>query len=446
MMRPDGTTAAQGPLRIHHPAAPDRSALISASLAAVTMALLLARGMILTPDGWAYWEGAVSMLAGRGYTYFGGQPIHAFPPAFSALLAVVSAGIGVSGATLALVLVGLAAAAAFAWTSVYARLCGDGPGSGAGKTLIATYVAVCVGGWNQALLADTLGIVLLGAVAWWVARGAAAQAPATTDLIGLAIALVALVLTRNSGLAFLPAVVVVLWIGARRASIARRLAILTAGLLLPLAMAWVIGAALGQTRVRVVAPGRALYTMSDYAQQLANGFADLVAHPVLRAGKWLVTTAAVMAFVWAIAPLRAAGDARARAALAVAAVGLLGTAALWALFNLTWVHDELRGRFLWHLPLILIGTVAVASSRAPATRARRVAILAAWLLVVLEIARVGVTVSGTWTGRRMMDADLATTIRPDYVDRPPLSLGRSTLVSPPTFPGIDRHYAHPVRR
>lgn len=449
-MQAHGPMAAEPPLRTHRRRAPRVSpALISAVLAAATAALMLSRGVLLTPDGWAYWEGAVSILAGNGYAYFGGQPIRAFPPSFSALIAAVSAMAGVSGATLALVLVGLAAAAAFAWTTVFAPMCGDGPGSGRWKWLIALYVALCVGAWNQALLADALGIGLIGLVSWWVGRGVANDAaaggtPRAGDLVGLAIALGALVLTRNAGLAFLPAVTLVLMAHARRATPWRRLAILMAALVLPLALAWISGAALGQTRARVVAPGHALYTMSDYTQQLANGFADLVAHPVLGAGKWLVALAAAAAFVGALARLRSGRDAQARAALAVAGAGLLGTVMLWALFNFTWVHDELRGRFLWHLPLIVVGTLAVASSRAPATRGRHVVAVVAVLVVALQVARVGIGVAHTLSGRQVVDVGLTTTIRPDHVDRPPLRLGRWTVVSPPSFPWIDRHHDRPA--
>ena len=38
----------------------------------------------LSPDGWAYWEGSVSLLTGHGYRYFGGTPIIHWPPGLSA--------------------------------------------------------------------------------------------------------------------------------------------------------------------------------------------------------------------------------------------------------------------------------------------------------------------------------------------------------------------------
>ena len=46
-------------------------------------------GAMLSPDGWEYWEGSISLARGCGYAYFGGNPIFIFPPAFSAYLAVV---------------------------------------------------------------------------------------------------------------------------------------------------------------------------------------------------------------------------------------------------------------------------------------------------------------------------------------------------------------------
>src|ERR1700757_494628 len=49
-------------------------------------------GMIA--DSWAYWEGAISLASGQGYTYFSGHRIEAWPPLYPAYLAlwVVMAG------------------------------------------------------------------------------------------------------------------------------------------------------------------------------------------------------------------------------------------------------------------------------------------------------------------------------------------------------------------
>jgi hypothetical protein len=422
--------------------------LFSAALAASLTAALTRRGLLLTPDGWAYWEGAVSLLSGRGYAYFGGQPIHAFPPLFSGLIALASAMLGVSGATLAVLLAWIAACAAFGWTVLYVRWSGDSSAR-FWKTTIAIATALWVGFWCQSLLADTLGLALIAPVSWAVARCGergrdGAPVVGTGALVTLAVSLGALVVTRHAGLALVPAAATVALVISWRAPAIRRQGIVIAAIVIPLAIAAIVAAAVGQLHSRTVALGVARYTPADYAEQIANGFADLVAHPVLRAGKWVVAIVSAIAFVLALARLRARNDEAARGTLAVAALALLGLLSTAVLFNLTWVHDELRGRFLWSLPLVLIGTLAVAASRGPAGRPRGwalVAALIATLVTALAAGRAGVGVVRALERSAPVDVTASTTIRVDHVDRPPVAAGRHTLVSPPSYPWIDRHPA-----
>ena len=64
------------------------AASISAgAIALASFAVLHVRGIGLNPDSWAYWEGAVSLCAGRGYTYFSGARIVEWPPLCSVYLA-----------------------------------------------------------------------------------------------------------------------------------------------------------------------------------------------------------------------------------------------------------------------------------------------------------------------------------------------------------------------
>ena len=60
---------------------------VAAVIALSALALLNCRGIDLTPDGWAYWQGAVSLVEGKGYRYFSGNPIVAWPPLYSLYLA-----------------------------------------------------------------------------------------------------------------------------------------------------------------------------------------------------------------------------------------------------------------------------------------------------------------------------------------------------------------------
>ncbi|HEV2105992.1 MAG TPA: hypothetical protein VGU27_09705, partial [Candidatus Eisenbacteria bacterium] len=407
-------------------------------------AALLARGLELTPDGWAYWESGVSLLTGHGYAYFGGQPIRAFPPLFSLLVAGFSAALGVSGLTLIVLLAALAAASGYAWTRLYAALAGAGQAGGPWPLLFALYVALSVAGWSQALLADTLGLALLGATLFPLARlcatPPAAAGPGAAfrgrDALGLALGLTALLLTRNAALAFVAAAAVVALVCVGGSW--RRLAVLVATAA-PVAAAWYAQARLGQTHAHALGAGLAPFTPADYLWQLATGLAELFAHPLLGAGSWAAAAVAVAAFGWALARVRPGAPAGSRATLALAATALLATAALYAMFNLTRVHDALRGRFLWHLPLVLTGTLAVALSGPATGWARRWAGAAMVLLVLLQAGLVGVELCRVWTGARVPDVLPMDTIRPGHVDAPPVAAGRLRIVSPPTYPWIVRH-------
>jgi hypothetical protein len=416
--------------------------LASGVLAAALTTALTVRGLVLNPDGWAYWEGGVSLLSGRGYAYFGGQPIHAWPPLFSGLIALASAPLGVSGATLRVLLAALAAVTAFIWTSLYVSGCGDRPGASAWKGAIALSMALLVGFWYQSLLADTLGLALIGAVSWAVARCAHGRdkAPCSlATLAGLAVSLGALVATRHAALALLPAAAALTAsVSARRAPVSRFVAILVATIVLPLAIAAVTAAGVGQLHARVVGLGLARYTPADYGWEIVNGYADLVAHPVLRAGKWVMAIVSVLAFIVALVKLRARGDSSARAALAVAALTLVGTLLTAVLFSLTWVHDELRGRFLWPLPLVAVGTIAVAGAGSTGWRSRGLALVVS-LLILVAAGRAGIGVAREVQGKIVVDVTPSTTLRVDHVDQPPIVLGHLTLVSPPDYPWIDRH-------
>lgn len=60
----------------------------AAFVAAVAYVLAHPAGMPIDPDGWAVWQGAVSISTGHGYTYFLGNPVTAWPPLYSAYLAL----------------------------------------------------------------------------------------------------------------------------------------------------------------------------------------------------------------------------------------------------------------------------------------------------------------------------------------------------------------------
>jgi hypothetical protein len=58
------------------PRARTLSLALGTGIAAAALHLVILRnGIWFTPDSWAYWEGAVSILRGEGYQWFHGSPV-----------------------------------------------------------------------------------------------------------------------------------------------------------------------------------------------------------------------------------------------------------------------------------------------------------------------------------------------------------------------------------
>jgi len=75
-------------------------AMFGGLISFIAFTMLHWRGIGLPPDGWAYWQGAVSIVEGHGYSYFSGTPISAWPPLYSLYLAFWTALLGPTGFSL----------------------------------------------------------------------------------------------------------------------------------------------------------------------------------------------------------------------------------------------------------------------------------------------------------------------------------------------------------
>ena len=66
-----------------------RFAALAGLCGALATAWMLRDGIIVTIDGWYYWEGSISLLEGNGYTSFSGDPIFRYPALFPLYLSVM---------------------------------------------------------------------------------------------------------------------------------------------------------------------------------------------------------------------------------------------------------------------------------------------------------------------------------------------------------------------
>lgn len=96
--------------------------LFASGLTVLLSSFFLYDGVALSPDGWAYWEGSVSLLSGNGYTYFGGEPLTDWGILFPLLLAIVQKLIGIHGGARSVSILLLAALTSGAWVYLFATL------------------------------------------------------------------------------------------------------------------------------------------------------------------------------------------------------------------------------------------------------------------------------------------------------------------------------------
>jgi hypothetical protein len=424
----------------------------SARLRAVGAGLLAAAfsfmyqspGVVLTPDGWAYWEGSVSLLAGEGLRHLGGQPLGAWPPLFPLYLAAWQSALGTFAGTLAVAQAAALGLAAALLVAAAERLAArDAPPFFRGALALALALVPAIA--LREVLSESLFAVFLGGallVASTVQPEGDRDTPSALRLgvaTPLFTALVAgLVLTRHQGLAFVPGLA---WLFARRAlGDARRARAMALALLAVAGGAWlVVRVALGQMgshRPIGIDDALAGRVVSATWSNLSGGW-SLVA-PASLPG---VTVVAMAVVAVAMGLRRFATHERAvDAAVQDPPPGLTAAAAVSTLLTLALLAATgmVGSRFV--MPLALLLLVVLPSRGSFARRAwRRRAVVAftivlaavqawrgvRWAIHVSEVGPVGVP----WS------AELAASCGSD-----PACRSLPGTVTPPDLPWVDRNW------
>ncbi len=199
-------------------------ASLTAIVATLVCAIALRRGIPINADGWAYWEGAYGLAHGGAYVYLGGAPVEAFPPAYSLLLAGAAAGTnGFSGLSLVCVALVTTFVAAFSWGLFLWRACaGTATSALYGRGPLLVFVAFVLPLWNADVRAEqvTRCIVPLLALALLKPRCGApvdvVRPPGRWTALVVAGLLTLGVIVKHSFAAWVPAVVVVLFLSRMR--------------------------------------------------------------------------------------------------------------------------------------------------------------------------------------------------------------------------------------
>ena len=146
-----------------HAAARATDIALAPAIALVSYVLLHWQGIGMFQDGWAAWQGAASLAAGRGYTYFSGNPIAAWPPLYSAYMALWMAFLGPTGWGLLLANGFLVVLQAFAWNRLIQAMASDtGLAISIGPSVVLSlFIGLLIAVQQRSILSHNLVYVFL---------------------------------------------------------------------------------------------------------------------------------------------------------------------------------------------------------------------------------------------------------------------------------------------
>lgn len=317
-------------------------------------------GVRLTSDGWALWEASVSLLERGTFAYLDGTPVTFWPPLPAVMLAATQGLLGVSGRAIAWFLAVVTATGWLGWWSLAREALlpvVDLPPARR-HALLAAVAALSAASCLWAGTTLLAHVVLLALLPWWLlavlAAAARSSRPAQLAVAGLG---TSLLLTHHTAAVLLPWAALLLARGQPRRAAAARLVPLAAPV-----VAWALARVLlGQTSSHPLHPGGRA-GLGGNALHLVRGVGELV-WPTSHEPLQLLAGAALLAATAAVA-LGSDEPARPREA---ARAGLSALAGLFALFNVVYVWDALRNRFVLFFPLLALPVVVgrVARTRSP---------------------------------------------------------------------------------
>ncbi len=330
-----------------------RSAVVTiAGMTFVAVFCVLRHGMPMSPDGWIYWQGSVGILEGRGYVDLAGNPVRYWPPGYSAYLALCQWFVGVSGMALVIstALASALAVGAWAWCARrYAALRGASAASASLATLFCALVIVV---HCRDLRSETLMRVLLPLGLGLALVLRSRQKDLGGILCLLVICLSAMTVVRNAAVGLVPAVVFVVVGFDSRRSLRNRVGIGAALVIVPVLIWGSVQALFCQLGATEIGLGVSRYSWFEYGIQLLRSLGRGVSVEGL--GQVLLC---VTGFTL-VRRDRELSQGDGRSLLGCAVIGLVST---YVLFNLSWVEDELGGRFILFASLIL-GSVGLVDS------------------------------------------------------------------------------------
>lgn len=321
---------------------------IAALTACISFFLLHWQGIALTPDGWAYWQGAVSLANGNGYTYFSGNSITAWPPLYSLYLSCWVWLMGPSGLSLVNAQALLICIQAFVWMYVLLSINSN---QKIPKLLVfctAFYVGLLLSLTQQLVMASTLQYIFLPIFLLSIHH--INQYKNTTTLtrwliVGTLCGSL-LMLTHNSSIAFIGAGVLILLCAKKRTIMA---AVIIG--IIPLIIWLIVRHVLHQQSSHTIGIGVGRYSAISYLLQMLHSIGLLITP---------INYGAPYVFVTLLFMLTSIIMKKDKNIYFISLFVFLSTFFTYVLFNISHINDPIGTRYVIFVPLILLPLLSFA--------------------------------------------------------------------------------------
>ena len=332
------------------------------ALSTVVFVALHWRGIPLSPDGWAYWQAAVSLANGSGYRDFSGAPLTAWPPLYSLYLSLWVRLLGATGVALIAANGLLVILQSIVWLLAIRRIwCVERERRYMHAALgIAAYIALYVPLTFQAAHSANLGLLCAGVMilaTWMTSQSLNKQNQYCWLAISIAAATLSL-LSHNVNLALVAGCASALLITRRNSP--RDLAVAAGLLIVPIAVWLVVRWYLGQLGSHAVGISIANFSAMQYAVQIAFVVGNLMV-PSAFGLPFLVSSGLLAWCFWAL--LGAAKYQQSPAVRFTAGLVLISSGLTVLLFSLTSVTDPIGQRFVGWIPILIVPAILIRATR-----------------------------------------------------------------------------------
>ena len=321
------------------------------------------RGIPLSPDGWSYWQAAVSLANGTGYRDFSGNALNAWPPLYSLYLSIWVRFLGATGVALVVANGVLVVCQSVLWFHTVCRIWGV---EGNDRRLlvmlaVALYVAFYVPLTLQAAHAANLGYLFaaLMLLAVWQARQSCSLRRVWQWTLLAAVAGTLALLSHNVNVALVigcAAAFLLIRHGSRR-DLGTAVALALIPITIWLAVRW----QLGQLGSHPVGVGVATFSPMQYLHQMLLVVGNLIVPNTF--GVAVVVGAILFIGCAWIVFLRRRAAQHEDSLRFTAGIVMFACALIWLLFNVTSVTDPIGARFMGWVPILVVPVILIYAAR-----------------------------------------------------------------------------------